>query len=103
VSRLRTGAALWFTIAVVLFLVAAVVLRGTARDVVGTLAGFILIGACLRAVVLGVRDDEVSSSTVRSPAGRTLGIMGADSRYAQRLRRRERERAVAAERERRSQ
>jgi hypothetical protein len=101
VSRLKTGSAGWFAIAVVLFVAAVAALGGTARNVVATVAVFMLIGACLRAVVLSVRDDDVSSSRVRGPAGRTLGIMGADSRHAQRLRRRERERAAAAELERR--
>jgi hypothetical protein len=91
VNRLRTRAGPWFAIALVLFVIAAAVLNGAARDVVESLAVFVLIGACIRAVALAVRDDDVSSGTVRGPAGRALGIMGAESRYAQRRRRRERE------------
>jgi purine-cytosine permease-like protein len=93
-SRIKTGTGWLFAIAVVLFVVAVAVLGGTARSVLETVAGFTLIAACLRAVVLAVRDDEVSSSTIRGPAGRTLGIMGADSRHAQRMRRRAREEAA---------
>jgi hypothetical protein len=88
VSRLKTGASAWFAIGVVLLVLAAVVLNGTARDVVESVGVFALIGACIRAVVLAVRDDEVSSATVRDPAGRTLGMMGADSRHARRRRQR---------------
>ena len=56
-----------------------------------SLAFVVLIGACIRAASLAVCDDDISSSAIRGPAGRTLGIMGADSPRAQRRRRRRRE------------
>jgi hypothetical protein len=99
VRRVQTGTVPWFGAAVVLFVVAVTVLSGTARDVVVSVAVFVLIGACIRAVVLAVRDDDVSASTIRSPAERALGIMGAESRHGRRLRQRERERAGGTGRE----
>jgi hypothetical protein len=97
VKALRTRAAPWFVVGIVLFVVAAVGVSGTARDVAEIAAIFVLIGACIRAVALSVRDDDVSSGVIRSPAGRTLAFMGADSRRAARRRRREHEAAVDAE------
>ena len=80
-------------LAAVLALVAVVLLHGTASAVLLSVAVLTLVGACIRAASLAVRDDDVSSRTIRSPAGRTLGIMGAESRSAQRRRRRRREQA----------
>jgi hypothetical protein len=72
----------YFVLAAVLALVAVVLLHGTASAVVESLACPIALGACIRAASLAVRDDDISSRTIRSPVGRTLGIMGADSRSA---------------------
>jgi hypothetical protein len=97
-AALGTRASPYFLLAVVLALVAVVLLHGTASAVLVSLAVLTLVGACVRAAALAVRDDDVSSRTIRSPAGRTLGIMGAESRGAQRRRRRRREGAGGAPR-----
>ena len=83
---MRTRAAPWFGIAVVLAAVAVIALSGTAQAIVAAVAFFLFLGACIRALSLAVRDDDVSAGTIRGPAGRTLGIMGAD--HAARRRRR---------------
>lgn len=90
--RWRTSAAPWFGVAVVVFVVALLVLRGTAENVTMAAGFAVLLGACMRAVALAVRDDDVSSSAIRGPAERVLGMMGADSPAARRRRRLERER-----------
>jgi hypothetical protein len=93
IHLLKTRASPYFAVAAVLALVAVILLHGTASAVLLSLAFLTLLGACIRAASLAVRDDDISSATIRGPAGRTLGIMGADSRSAQRRRRREREEA----------
>ena len=93
ITALRTRASPYFILAAVLALAAVVLLGGTASTVLLSLAVLTLVGACIRAASLAVRDDDVSSRTIRSPAGRTLGIMGAESRGAQRRRRRKCEEA----------
>jgi hypothetical protein len=90
-TPLKTRASPYFALAAVLALVAVILLHGMASAVLLSLAFLTLIGACIRAASLAVRDDDISSATIRGPAGRTLGIMGADSRSAQRRRRRRRE------------
>jgi hypothetical protein len=90
-TALKTRASPYFVLAAVVALVAIVLLRGTASVVLECLAFLTLLGACVRAASLAVRDDDISSATIRGPAGRTLGIMGADSRSAQRRRRSRRE------------
>ena len=80
-------------LAAVLGFVGVILLHGTASVVLECLAFLTLIGACIHAASLAVRDDAISSAAIRGPVGRTLGIMGADSRSAQRRRRR---RGVAA-------
>jgi hypothetical protein len=90
ITRLEARASPYFALAAVLALVAVILLHGTASAVLECLAFLTLLGACVRAASLAVRDDDVSSATIRGPAGRTLGIMGADSRSAQRRRRRRR-------------
>ena len=91
ITPLKTRASPYFVLAAVLALVGVILLHSTASAVVGSLAFLTLIGACIRAASLAVRDDDISSGTIRGPVGRTLGIMGADSRSAQRRRRRRRE------------
>jgi hypothetical protein len=89
--RSRHGRAPYFVLAAVLALVVVIVLHGTASAVLESLAFVTLIGACIRAASLAVRDDDISSGTIRGLVDRTLGIMGADSPSAQRRRRRRRE------------
>jgi hypothetical protein len=94
-SQLRTGSVAWFGIA------GALVRRwssDTCRGVqeVDLLAAlFVFFGACIRALGLSVRDDEVSSASIRDPTARALAMMGADSATARRRRRLERERLRA--------
>jgi hypothetical protein len=90
-TPLKTRASPYVVLAAVLALVAFLLLHGTASAVLEVVAFLMLIGACIRAASLAVRDDDISSATIRGPAGRTLGIMGADSRSAQRRRRRRRD------------
>jgi hypothetical protein len=98
ITALGTRASPYLLLAVVLALVAVVLLHGTASAVLMSLAVLTLLGACIGAAALAVRDDDVGSRTIRSPAERTLGIMGAESRGAQRRRRRRREGAGGAPR-----
>ena len=93
ITALKTRASPYCVLAAVLALVAVVLLHGTASAVLLSVAVLTLVGTCIRAASLAVQDDDVSSRTIRSPAGRTLGIMGAESRSAQRRRRRRREQA----------
>ena len=93
-TPLKTRASPYFALAAVLALVAVILLHGMASAVLLSLAFLTLIGACIRAASLAVRDDDISSGTIRGPVGRTLGIMGADSRSAQRRSRRRREEAA---------
>lgn len=90
-TPLKTRASPYFVLAALLTLVAVILLHGTASAVLVSLAFLTLIGACIRAASLAVRDDDIGSATIRGPVGRTLGIMGADSRSARRRRRRKRE------------
>ena len=91
ITPLKRRASPYFVLAAVVALGAIILLHGTASVVLECLAFLTALGACVRAASLAVRDDDISSATIRSPAGRTLGIMGADSRSAQRRRRRRRE------------
>jgi hypothetical protein len=88
---LTTRATPWFGVAIVVLGVDVAFLHRTAGDVLFAVGFMIFLGACIRAVVLAVRDDDVSSATLRSPAERTLGIMGAESAGARRRRRHKRE------------
>jgi hypothetical protein len=91
ITALKTRASPYFVLAILLALIGVTLLHGTASAVLESLAFLTLLGACIRAASLAVRDDDISSGTIRGPAGRTLGIMGADSPSAQRRRRRRRE------------
>jgi hypothetical protein len=62
---LRTRAYPWFVLAIVVIVVGVIVLHGTGENVLITLGAFIFIGACLRAIALGARDNEVTSLMLR--------------------------------------
>jgi hypothetical protein len=57
VKRLKTSSLPWFALAVVLAVLAIVVLRGTAGNVVSFVAMMVFLGACVRGVALTVGDD----------------------------------------------
>jgi hypothetical protein len=82
-----TRAAPWFDVAALLLVIAFFVLHGTAAGIVAAAALFVFLAACLRALVLQLRDDPAGGMTIRGPAGRTLGIMGADAAQKRRGRR----------------
>ena len=90
--QLRTGSVLWFGIAGVLFVVGVAILVEGLQEVDLLVALFVFLGACIRALILSVRDDEVSSASIRDPTARVLAMVGADSATARRRRRLERER-----------
>jgi hypothetical protein len=84
----RSRATPWFALAALLLAVALFALHGMAQSMVAAAALFTFLAACIRALVLTIRDDPESARTIRGPVGRTLGIMGADR--SRRRRRRER-------------
>jgi hypothetical protein len=90
--KLRTSSLPWCGLAGLAFVLGVFVLTGGGQEVVLLVALFVFLGACFRGLVLAVRDDEVSSATIRSPGGRTLAIIGSDSAAARRRRRIERDR-----------
>ena len=94
-TQLRTGSVLWFGIAGLLFVVGVAIRAGGVQEVDLLAALFVFLGACIRALVLSVRDDEVSSASIRDPTARVLAMMGADAATARRRRRLERERLRA--------
>ena len=49
-----------------------------AETMLAAAALFVCLAACLRALVLALRDDDVAATTIRSPVGRTLAAIGAD-------------------------
>ena len=77
----------WFGLAGVAFVLGVFVLAGAAQAVALLVALFVFLGACVRGVVLGVRDDDVSSASIRAPIARTMANVGADSAAARRGRR----------------
>jgi hypothetical protein len=79
-----TRAAPWFAVAAVLLVIALFVVHGTAAAMVAAAALFVFLAACLRALVLQLRDDPASGMTIRGPVGRTLGVMGADAAHKRR-------------------
>jgi hypothetical protein len=91
-GKLRTSSLPWFGLAGLAFVLGVLVLSGAGQEVALLVALFVFLGACLRGLVLTARDDEVSSATIRSPAGRTLAIIGSESAAARRRRRAERNR-----------
>ena len=90
--KLQTSSAPWFGLAGLLFALGVLVLAGADQEVALLVALFVFLGACLRGLVLAVRDDAISSASIRSPGARTMAIIGADSAQARRQRRLERER-----------
>jgi hypothetical protein len=78
-KALTTRATPWFALAALLLVIALAALHGMAAAMVGAAALFVCLGACLRALVLTLRDDDVAGTTIRGPAGRTLGAIGADA------------------------
>lgn len=94
-TQLRTGSVPWFGIAGLLFVVGVAIGAGGVQAVDLLAALFVFLGACIRALGLSVRDDEVSSASIRDPTARVLAMMGADSATARRRRRLERERLRA--------
>jgi hypothetical protein len=82
-----TRAAPWFAVAAVLLVIALFVVHGTAAAMVAAAALFVFLAACLRALVLQLRDDDVAGMTIRGPVGRTLGAIGADGARRRRGRR----------------
>ena len=89
--KLKTSSVPWFALAGLL-LILGLVLGGGGQEVAVLGALFVFVGACVRGTVLAVRDDDVSSRSIRSPVARTLAIIGADSAAARRQRRLERKR-----------
>jgi len=94
-TQLRTGSVPWFGIAGFLFVVGVAIRAAGVQEVALLAALFVFLGACIRALVLSVRDDEVSSASIRDHTARVLAMMGADSATARRRRRLERERLRA--------
>jgi hypothetical protein len=94
--KLKTSSMPWFALAGVSFVLGVFVLAGGAQEVALLGALFVFLGACIRGAVLAVRDDDVSSRSIRSPGARTLAIIGADSAAARRQRRLARERREAS-------
>ena len=91
-KKLRSSSWPWFAFAGLAFVLGVFVLTGGGQEVALLVALFVFLGACLRGLMLAVRDDEVSSATIRSPVGRTLASIGSDSAAARRRRRVERDR-----------
>jgi FtsH-binding integral membrane protein len=87
VSKLKTSSVPWFGIAGLAFVLGVFVLAGAGQEVALLVALFVFLGACLRGLVLAVRDDDVSSASIRDPAARTMAAIGADSAAARRGRR----------------
>jgi hypothetical protein len=86
-NKLKTSSVPWFGLAVFLF-VLGLVLGGGVGVIVGIVSFFVGLGACIRAVALAVRDDDVSSASIMcSPVERTMATIGADSAAARRRRR----------------
>jgi hypothetical protein len=80
------------------FVLGVFVLAGGGQEIALLVALLVFLGACIRGVVLAVRDDEVSSPSIRSPGARTLAILGSDLAAARRQRRLARERREDASR-----
>ena len=74
------------------FVLGVFVLAGGGQEIALLVSLFVFLGACVRGPVLAVRDDEVSSASIRSPGARTLAILGSDLAAARREGRLARER-----------
>ena len=91
-GKLKTISVPLFGLALVMFVLGVFVLAGGGQEIALLVALFVFLGACIRSLVLAVRDDEVSSASIRSPVARTLAILGSDFAAARRQRRLARER-----------
>jgi len=98
--RLKTSSVPWFGLAGLAFVLGVFVLAGAGQEVALFVALFVFLGACLHGLVLAVRDDDVSSASIREsdPGARFMGIIGADSAAARRQRRLARDRREDASR-----
>jgi hypothetical protein len=96
--KLKTSSVPWFGLAGLAFVLGVFVLAGVGQAVALLVALGAFLGACLRGLVLAVRDDEVGSASIRDPAARTMGVIGADSAAARRQRRLARKRREGASR-----
>ena len=90
--KLKTSSVPWFVLAGLAFVLGVSALSGGGQEIALLVALFVFLGACLRGLVLAIRDDEVSSASIRSPAARTMGIIGSDVAAGRRQRRLERQR-----------
>ena len=91
-GKLKTSSVPWFGLAGLVFVLGVFVLSDGGQEIALLVALFVFLGACIRGLVLAVRDDEVSSASIRSPGARTLAIVGADLAAARRQRRVQRRR-----------
>ena len=88
----------WFGLAAFLFVLGSV-LGGGVGMIVGIVSVSVGLGACIRAVALAVRDDDVDSASITcSPVERTMATIGPESAAARRRRRDQRARQRGASR-----
>src|SRR5689334_20329288 len=85
-GKLKSSSVPWFGLAGLAFVLGVFVLSGVAQEIAMFVALFGFLAACIRAIVLAVRDNEVSSASIRDPVARTMGIVGSDSSAARRRR-----------------
>lgn len=98
IARIAKNPRTWFGLAGMAFVAGLFVVRGTAQAIVLLFALFAFLGACVGALVVAVRDDDVSCASFGSPVARTMAMIGSDGGYARRRRRLERERRIDASR-----
>ena len=84
---LRAHAWPWFALAAGLLVVALAALHGMTASIVAAAALFVFLGACLRGLVLTLRDNGVAATTLRGPQSRTLALIGSDEAARRRGRR----------------
>lgn len=97
-GKLQTSSVPWFGLAGLVFVLASLCLLAGGQEIALLVALFVFLGACIRGLVLAVRDDEVSSASIRSPGARTMAIVGSDLAAARRQRRLARKRREDASR-----
>jgi len=64
VARVGTSALPWFAVGIVVFVASVTVIHGMGGHIVEVAAILGLLGACICAVVLGVRDNPVSAQMI---------------------------------------